>query len=70
MTRKKKVEIVEMPDGKTAKLGDLVSYYRNGWRLGYLEEIAGKLLWIKPWAPAGKVHRRISVGIEEVKSPN
>lgn len=42
MPRKKtRPQTVTTPSGAVIPLGSMVSFYHNGWRVGYLEEIIG-----------------------------
>lgn len=41
---------------KEVEVGTTVRYYRNGWRIGHLEELDGKQARIRPVAAYGRDH--------------
>ena len=50
------------------KIGSQVSYYREGWRIGYLESVKGGSARIRPIAAKNAaVKRCFTVPVEDVK---
>jgi hypothetical protein len=51
--------------GLDPRIGELVRYYFEGWRFGYLDKVEGKRASIRPIAPG--VVRNIRVPLEEIE---
>lgn len=63
---RKKQAAVTLSTGTVIPKGGLVCYYVNGWRTGYLEEITGATVKIRPIKPGAKV-RLVTVAIDDLK---
>lgn len=70
---KPKIKATVKPDllANGLVLGELVSYYDEGWRIGHLEEVKKTLAWVIPIGGYKAAKKRaISVPLEDVRRVN
>lgn len=67
---KNHVTTIEVSPGVVVTVGDLVRYYLEGWRVGYLESVKGFTVKIKPIGPRnGSALRSVTVPTTDVTTP-
>lgn len=66
--RKKRTSTVQLESGAVVSVSDLVGYYLEGWRYGYLEEVNGATVKVRPIGGAGTTQRLVTVMVEDLKA--